>query len=104
MQFLVGLAVGALAAALYYSEQAREEAQARLANAQVSLQQARQSAASAVAGGAQKLGGAIDAAQLPAQVKDAAGRATSTIRSTAGSLGQGPADGDRGEGGTPPTS
>ena len=102
MQFLVGLAVGALAPALYYSEQARKEA--RLANAQVSLQQARQSAASALADGAQKLGGAIDAAQLPAQVKDAAGRATSTIRSTAESIGQGPADGDRREGGTPPTS
>jgi hypothetical protein len=95
MQFLIGVVVGALAGALYYSEQGRQEVQQRLSAAQTSLQQASQSTAAAVAGGAQKLGSAIDTTPLPAQVKDVAGRATSAIRSTAESLGQKP---DGGEG------
>jgi hypothetical protein len=60
------------------------------------LQQARLSAASAAAGGAQKLGDAIDAAQLPAQLKDVASRATSTIQSRTENLAKRPVSGEEG--------
>ncbi|MBV9359133.1 MAG: hypothetical protein JO023_26795 [Chloroflexi bacterium] len=52
----------------------------------------------AAAGGAQKLSGAVDAAQLPPQVKEVASRATSSLRSTAERLGQRPEDGGEAEG------
>jgi hypothetical protein len=93
MELLLGVVVGALAAGLYRSERAREEAQRRLSAAPASVQHARQSVAVATAGGAQKLSGAVDAAQLPPQVKDVASRAASGLRSTAERLGQRPGDG-----------
>ncbi len=88
MKMLLGIVLGGLVGWLYGSERAREEAQRRLSAAPASLHQVRQSVASAAAGGAQRVGGAIDAAPLPPQVKDAASRATSTVQTAAENVGQ----------------
>jgi hypothetical protein len=90
MKFLLGVVVGSVAMWLYQSERVREEAQRRLSTAPATLQQARQSAVSATAAGAERVSEAIDGAPLPPQVRDAASRATSAVRTTAEGMGQRP--------------
>jgi hypothetical protein len=87
MKVLVAAAAGVLAAWVYRSERAREEARRRLATASGPLRQATQAVASAAAGRAERAAGAVDASPLPRPVKETARRATTAVRAAGEKLG-----------------
>ena len=87
MKVLVAAAAGVLAAWVYRSERAREEARRRLATASGPLREATQAVASAAAGPAERAAGAIDASPLPRPVKETARRATTAVRAAGEKLG-----------------
>jgi hypothetical protein len=89
MKMLFAAGIGFVAGWLYGSERARAEAQRRLAAAPQSVQQARQTVASAASSGAERVSGLIDASPLPPQVKDTASRVTSRVRTAAEGQPQG---------------
>jgi hypothetical protein len=88
LRFLFGMAAGFLGGYLYGSERAREDAQRRFSAAPEPLRHAAQTVASAAGGSAQRVAGAVAAAPVPAQVKQAANKATSTVQTTAEQVGQ----------------
>ena len=87
MKVLVAAAAGVLAAWVYRSERAREEARRRLVTASGPLREATQAAASAAAGRAERAAGAVDASPLPRPVKETARRATTAVRAAGEKLG-----------------
>ncbi len=87
MKGLVAAAAGALAAWLYRSAPAREQAQRWLAATREPLRRTAQSAAPIAATAVERAGQAIQDAPLPTSVKDTAARATETARAAAEKLG-----------------
>jgi len=82
MKFFVGIVFGIVGMWLYRSEEARQRAQQSLLAAPEPLQRAGQTVASTASSSAQRVAGAIQSAPLPATVKDAANRVTSSTRQT----------------------
>ncbi|MDQ3811377.1 MAG: hypothetical protein M3336_13905 [Chloroflexota bacterium] len=80
MQLLVGIVVGIVGMWLYRSEAARQRARQSLAAAPEPLQKAGQTVAGRASASAQRVAEVIDAAPLPARVKDAAARVTAATR------------------------
>jgi hypothetical protein len=87
MKGLVAAAAGALAAWLYRSAPAREQAQKWLAAAREPLRRTAQSAAPIAATAVERAGQAIQDAPVPTSVKDTATRATETARTVVEKLG-----------------
>ncbi len=88
VKMVMGALLGALAAWLYGSEQARKEIRERIAAAPESLKQVKQTVASVAATGAQRAAEAVDSAPLPEQVKDTASDAAFNVWAAADNLGQ----------------
>lgn len=87
MKVLVGAVAGLVAACLYRSERAREEARRRLSAAPASVRQATQSVASAAATRAERAVGAVDASDVPHPIKEAVRRGTMAVRVAAEKVG-----------------
>ena len=87
MKGLLAAAAGLLAAWLYRSAPAREHAQRWLSTARDPLRRRAQSAAPAVASGVERAAEAVQAAPVPASVKETVSRATETARAAVEKLG-----------------
>ena len=76
MKLVLGIVFGVVGMWLYRSEQARQRGRRALSATPEPLRQAGQTVATTASSAAQRMAGVIDAAPLPAKVKDVAARVT----------------------------
>ena len=86
LKFIVGVVIGGVAAALYWSVETRDRVSQRLAAAPGPVRQSVASVAASTATGAQRMASAIEGSPLPAQVKDRARPVSAGLESAAESV------------------